>query len=242
MRNTKFILISLLCVLALSACSQGTEAPTSEESLTDRGKMQDIIKGLSETDVPTEEAQSTFEEESRIAINIDENPILGDLNAPVTIIEFSDFQCPVCEQFHRETGKKIKEQYIDTGKVKLVYRDFPIYNIHEYAISAAKAGECAYEQGKFWEMHNYLFENQYSWQNADVKTILTNAAGKLGINTEQFAICFDADSTLEKIGFDFYTGKSLKVNGTPTFFINGKMVVGFRNFTEMSELIEAELK
>lgn len=242
MKNKEIILTGLTFILLLSACGQSTTIPSSEEAMTDRTKIQEIIKDLSDTDAPTDSIKNTFEEEAKVSISIDENPILGDINAPVTIIEFSDFQCPVCEQFHRETGKKIKEQYIDTGKVKLVYRDFPLYNAHEYAISGAKAGECAYEQGKFWEMHNYLFEDQYSWQNANVKAILVDVASELGINTEQFESCFDANSTLEKIGFDFYTGKSLKVNGTPTFFINGKMVVGFRKFAEMSELIEAELK
>lgn len=244
----KIALIILITGTILVSCAKSGDGPPPTEGMsTDQTKIQEIVKGLQEADptikdVPEANTNAILEEPERVEIKIDGNPIRGNLNAPVTIIEFSDFQCPVCESFYREVSKDIKEKYVDTGKVKWVHMDFPLYSIHEYSLGAAKAGECAYKQGKFWEMHDYLFEHQYSWQMPDIKGTLTNAATELGLNTDSFSTCYDSDETLEKVGTDFYTGKSLEVRGTPTFFINGKIIVGFRSFDEMSTLIEAELK
>lgn len=248
----KVTLVVLASILILTSCATKSDGPPKAEgSASDQAKIQEIVKNLSDTegeepdlqkDVPEGRSSASFEAPERVEIKIDGNPIRGNLSAPVTIIEFSDFQCPVCERFYREVSKEIKEKYVDTGEVKWVHMDFPLYSIHEYALGAAKAGECAGRQGKFWEMHDYLFEHQYSWQKSDIKGILTNAATELGINTNSFSTYYDSDETLEKVGTDFYTGKSLEVRGTPTFFINGKMVVGYKSFDEMSRLIEAELK
>lgn len=244
----KIILILLTAVVLLASCAEKSDGPPKAEgSASDQTKIQEIVKDLQGAnptikDVPEVSINAILEEPERVEIKIDGNPIRGNLSAPVTIIEFSDFQCPVCERFYREVSKKIKEKYVDTGKVKWAHMDFPLYSIHEYALGAAKAGECARRQGKFWEMHDYLFEHQYSWQTPDIKGILTNAATELGLNANSFSACYDSDETLEKVGTDFYTGKSLEVRGTPTFFINGKIIVGFRSFDEMSALVEAELK
>ncbi len=94
-----------------------------------------------------------------ISVSEDDDPMLGDPGAPVTIIEFSDFQCPFCQKFHSETFPQIKKTYIDTGKVRFVYRDFPL-SFHPGAQPAAEAAECAHAQGKFWEMHEALFSEQ----------------------------------------------------------------------------------
>jgi len=91
---------------------------------------------------------------------VDDDPVLGQANAPVTIIEFSDFECPFCRRFWQQTLPEIQKQYIDTGKAKLVYRDFPLSSIHPGAEPAAQAANCANIQGKFWEMHDLIFEKQ----------------------------------------------------------------------------------
>ncbi len=91
------------------------------------------------------------------------DPTLGKKDAPIVMLEFSDFQCPFCGKFFRDTFPKIKKDYIDTGKVYFVYKDFPLSQIHAMAHKAAEAGNCANEQGKFWEYHNKLFENQVQW-------------------------------------------------------------------------------
>ena len=105
----------------------------------------------------TIKSTETDTETSRVQVSIDDDTIKGDSNAPVTIVEFSDFQCPFCARFYTGAYQQIKQQYIDTGKVKFVYRDFPLGN-HEYAQKAAESEECADDQGKYYEMHDKLFE------------------------------------------------------------------------------------
>jgi protein-disulfide isomerase len=95
-----------------------------------------------------------------VVVSTDDDPSLGDPNAPVTIIEFSDFQCPYCRRFWEQTLPQLKSEYIDTGKVRLVYRDYPLSTIHPGALPAAMAAGCANEQGKFWEYHDQIFEEQ----------------------------------------------------------------------------------
>lgn len=106
----------------------------------------------------------------KVTVNDGHLPVLGKKDAKVTIVEFSDFQCPFCKQFFSETLPQLKKEYIDTGKVKLFYRQFPLTSIHPNAQIAAEAAECANEQGKFWEYHDILFTNQASWVNLPQST------------------------------------------------------------------------
>ena len=107
-----------------------------------------------------------------LKISTDNDPVIGKLNAPVTIIEFSDFQCPFCAKFHLETLPLIMNEYINEGQVKLVFRDFPIQSIHPNALPASLAAECANEQGKFKEMHDVLFENQKEWNKQSIDNVI----------------------------------------------------------------------
>ena len=100
-------------------------------------------------------------------ISDDDDPIIGNPDAPITIIEFSDFQCPFCARFHVQTLPALMDEYIDQGKVKLVFRDFPIQSIHPNALPASVAAECANEQGQFKPMHDALFDNQSQWSNQE---------------------------------------------------------------------------
>ena len=108
---------------------------------------------------------------STISVSLDDDPVLGDPNAPITMIEFSDYQCPFCLKFYSTTLKQIEANYIETGKVKFVYRDFPIPSLHANAIPAALASECANEQDVFWQYHDLLFNNQKNCQNLDSSTV-----------------------------------------------------------------------
>ena len=104
-----------------------------------------------------------------LKISTDNDPIIGKMDAPITIIEFSDFQCPFCAKFHLETLPSIMNEYINEGQVKLVFRDFPIQSIHPNALPASMASECANEQGKFKKMHDVLFEKQKEWNNQKLR-------------------------------------------------------------------------
>jgi len=154
------------------------------------------------------------------------------------MVEFGDFQCPFCARFFKDTLPQIKEKYIKTGKVKLVYRDFPITSIHDEAQKAAEAGECANEQGKFWPYHDILYERQASLGVANFKTW----AKELGLNQTQFNECLDSGKYYEEIAKDLSDGQALGVTGTPATFINGKLVQGAVPYAQFEAIIEEELK
>ena len=168
----------------------------------------------------------------------DDDPAIGNPDAPVTIVEFSDFQCPYCGQFFKTTEPQIFEKYVKTGKVRFVYRDFPLSSIHPMAQKAAEAAECAHEQDKFWQYHDHIFENQSKLSEENFK----KWAGELGLNTAQFAACLDSGKYADEVEKDLNDGIQLGVTGTPTNFVNGKLVVGAVPFSQFESLIEAALK
>ena len=166
----------------------------------------------------------------------------GSADSPVVMIEFSDFQCPFCGSFYSNTLPQIKSQYIDTGKVQLVYRDFPL-SFHPEAKPGALAAECANEQGKFWEMHDKIFENQTSMGTASYKAW----AAELGLNAEQFNSCYDSGKYNTEIDEDFSDGAAAGVSGTPTFFIGPRdgpvqKVVGAQAFAAFKAAIDSALE
>jgi len=108
----------------------------------------------------TPSGEATYVATDYISLN-EEDPFLGDENAPVTIVEYSDFECPFCTRFYEQTEDSLIQQYVDTGKVKFVYKDFPVPSSHPKSQIAAEAAQCAHDQDKFWEFHDLLFENNY---------------------------------------------------------------------------------
>ena len=167
---------------------------------------------------------------------MDDDPVKGDINAPVTIVEFSDFECPFCERYYSQTYKQIDEQYIQTGKVRYVFRDYPL-SFHPDAQKAAEAAQCADDQGKFWEMHDMIFENQHAMGVSNLKSY----AEGMGLDTQLFNQCLDSGEYSQEVLDDQQDGARLGVSGTPSFFINGKMLVGAQPFETFKEAIEAEL-
>ena len=185
-----------------------------------------------------------------LKISADNDPIIGDSNAPITIIEFSDFQCPFCAKFHIQTLPKIMDEYIKDGKVKLVFRDFPIQSIHSNALLASAAAECANEQGKFKEMHDKLFENQNEWnnKNTDNAIILFNQYSlEMEIEEEKFDSCLRNGKYIKEIQKDLEDGRAYGISGTPGFFI-GNDEIGFielkgaHPFENFKGIIETQLK
>jgi len=173
------------------------------------------------------------------SVEIDDDTVKGLDSAPVTIIEFSDYQCPFCSRFYSETLPKIDEKYIQTGKVKFVYRDFPL-GFHEYAQKSAEASECSGEQGKFWEYHDLLFENQAEWSAQGIPK-LKEYAGRLGLNRDRFDKCLDGGEMAEEVKKDLADGTRAGVEGTPAFFINGRPISGAQPFSVFEKIIEEEL-
>lgn len=173
---------------------------------------------------------------SAVAVSADDDPLKGDPNAPVTIIEFSDFQCPFCGRWYSETLPQVLQNYIDSGQVNLVYRDFPL-SFHAEATPAAEAAECAADQDKFWEYHDALFENQGSLGRATYESIATDLGLDLGI----FTSCIDNGTHSAEVQADFRDGSAAGVSGTPTFFINGQKIVGAQPYAAFQAAIDAAL-
>jgi len=139
---------------------------------------------------------------------------VGDAKAKVLLLEFSDYQCPFCGKYANETYSKIVDDYVKTGKVRYMMRNFPLEQIHPFAEKAAEAAECAGEQGKYWEMHERLFKNQAS---LDAKEIPGHAV-VLGMDQAQFKQCLDTGKFTAKVKADIADGAKVNVRGTPTFF------------------------
>ena len=157
------------------------------------------------------------------------NPVIGNPNAPITIIEFSDFQCPFCAKFHMQTLPTIMDEYINKGKVKLVFRDFPIQSIHPNAVPASIAAECANGQGKFEQMYHMLFKKQKEWSNLETSyaiALFNQYASELQLNEEKFDTCIKNVKYIEEVQKDLDEGRTFGVTGTPGFFI-GNEEIGF---------------
>lgn len=163
-------------------------------------------------------------------------PVNGDKNAPVTIVEFSDFECPFCGRYHAQTHPLIVENYVDTGKVKFVFKHFPL-NFHASAQKASEAAECANDQGKFWEYHDVLFANQQALSISNLKQY----AADLSLDTAEFNSCLDSGEHAAKIKQDLADGQAAGVSGTPSFFINGQKLVGAQPYSAFEQAIEAAL-
>lgn len=184
------------------------------------------------------------EQLKKVEVSVDDDPMLGRKNAPVTIIEFSDFQCPFCRTFWNETLSLLKSNYIDTGKARFVYRDFPL-SFHPSAHAAAEAGECADEQGKYWPMHDKIFSEQNKLGQGTVEFSVADLkkwAAAVGLNAGNFNQCLDSGKYRAEVDKDIADGSAAGVGGTPAFFINGRSVVGAQPFSAFQQAIEAALK
>jgi len=179
--------------------------------------------------------------EQAIAPDLGDAPFLGNKRAKVTIVEYSDYECPFCARFYSETLGKIKSEYVDTGKVKFVYKDYPITSIHAQAQKAAEAARCVGEQlgnEGYFAMHDKIFEGQSVLSVSSLK----QWSREVGANGSQFDSCLDSDKYGAAVQADLSEGSSLGVSGTPTFFINDKMVVGAVPFEQLVSVIESELE
>lgn len=165
---------------------------------------------------------------------------LGDPSAPVTIVEFADFQCPFCGKFFRESGTKIIEQYVKTGKARFVYRDFAF--LGPESIMAAEASRCAGDQQQFWQYHDYLFAHQQGEnQGAFAKERLKEFAATLKLDTTKFNSCLDAGTHRDQVQKDLDLGRTLGVDGTPATFVNDKFFNGALPFEQFKTAIDAAL-
>jgi protein-disulfide isomerase len=212
-----FVAASLL-LFSLSAWS----ASQKEELLELRIQVTEIQKDLAEIKNLLEEgARAPAPAAGQPAgfrpqiVSIGASPVKGETNATLTMVEYSDYQCPFCARNYNDVMPALQEEYIDTGKLKFVMREYPLSNLHKNATNASIAALCAGDQGKYWEMHNLLFENQKELEVNNLKSF----AGTIGLDTAQFNECLDGKETEKQVRKDMASGAKLGMRGTPGFFV-----------------------
>lgn len=182
-------------------------------------------------------------EPQRATVTIEGGAVMGKADAPLTLVEFSDYECPFCRRFEDQTLPKIKAQYVDSGKVRYVFRDFPLDQIHPHARKAAEAAHCAQDQGKYWEAHDLLFAKQQELQPDQLKA----HAKTLGLDTNAFNECLDKDKYAKVVQQNEDDGVKAGVRGTPSFFlgktskdgkIDGLLISGARPFDDFRREID----
>jgi len=173
-----------------------------------------------------------------IKVEIGDDPVLGQAEAGITMIEFSDFGCPFCRKFFDESFSYLKKKYIDTGKVKFVYKDLPVTASHPNAGLAAQAAGCAGDQGRFWPYHDWLFQAQDSWNSSPAAGgIFITAAKTLGLNSLEFEHCLTSAKYESEVKQDLSDGFKYGVEATPTFFVNGIKYTGVLSPKELDEIL-----
>lgn len=169
----------------------------------------------------------------------DDDPYLGPEDAPVVIVEFSDFLCSFCGRHFQQTLQPILDNY--EGYVRYVYRDFPGVG-GDYAWVSAMAAECANDQGMFWDYHNILFNNQQALSSPDIENVLIGFASDLGMDTDVFTPCLHDQEHINDVIIDRSDGQSVGMTGTPGFLINGRFISGAQPYETFAALIDNELE
>ncbi|MDH5568637.1 MAG: DsbA family protein [Nitrosopumilus sp.] len=242
------LIISLIVIVGIAAFFAGSYVSNLNSNQISDQDLDDAIAKLElkilQNQLPTKQPTP------QVKISADNDPVIGNPDAPITIIEFSDFQCPFCARFHIQTLPLILEQYIEQGKVKLVFRDFPIQSIHPNALPASIAAECANEQGKFKEMHDMLFDNQNQWnkqETSDALSLFSSYAIKIQLDQETFDSCLTSGKYIEEIRKDLDDGRNYGVSGTPGFFVGNERIgfvelKGAQPFDSFKKIIDAQLE
>ncbi len=204
-------------------------------SLAEEGTLADAYVSQ-----PQEAAQPT--PRGPVEVSTDGAYSIGDPDAPVTIVEFTDFQCPFCSRHFLQTFPQIVAEYVDTGKVRYVFMDFPLSSIHPQAQLASEAARCAGDQAAYAEMHDLLFARQDAWKGRDdAAAIFSGFAGELGLDTAAFDACLATRQHEDAVLADLEYGTSLGIDGTPAFFVNGHFISGAQPFEVFQQAIESLL-
>jgi len=249
MRNSK--LTAFYSLLFILCFSQGNAFAANTTDVITKSEASAILQELKNIRVILERVEKKGFGNQRKAramsasISTINRPSMGDVSAPVTIVEVSDYQCPYCKRFYVNTFHKLKRDYVDTGKVRLVFKDLPL-DFHKNARKAAQAAHCAGDQGKYWDMHNKLFASNKKL----VAKSFTEHAAQLGLNAQSFSECITSDRHMKEIDKDISDAGKATLTGTPSFIIGkttkdkitGDIVRGAQSFSNMKIVLDKVLK
>jgi protein-disulfide isomerase len=184
--------------------------------------------------LPNTPAAAGTTEVQRVNASTDGDPSIGPEDAPVTIIEFGDYQCPYCQSWYQQTFDQLMANY--PGQIRFVYRDLPLPG-HPESLPAAEAANCAGEQGDYWKFHDALYNGQYSLG----RTAYEQYAADQGLDMAAFSACLDDHRYQDEIKADAADATRFGLNGTPSFVINGRILIGSRPFEDFKAIIDEEL-
>ncbi|MEI7770700.1 MAG: thioredoxin domain-containing protein [Chloroflexales bacterium] len=236
-----------LAALLLAGCGAAAPPAPTLSALAERQTAVAIQGRPTLPPLPTSEGSAELQPQPTprnrvdvLAIPTNDPRAMGSPAAPVTIYEFTDFECPFCLQFFNETRPQLIKQFVDAGVVRIVARDFPLTQIHPSALIGAVASRCAAGQGKFWPMYESLFSTHgVEWGGVPKRdhAVLIELAGKVGVDTAAFTHCMDDPATERAVLDEAAAAGQLGVNSTPNFLVNGQLVRGALPFASFDQLI-----
>ncbi len=214
--------------------------------LAEEGKLQEAFQESAQAQAQAQ-ADAAAQEALPRDVPLSDEPAIGSADAPITIVEYSDYQCPFCQRHFQQTLPQL-QQYIDAGQVRYIFKDFPIHSIHPQAQKAHEAARCAREIGgdsMYWTMHDLLFSRQEEWAQVSVPNhvaVLKTLASEAGLAQDEFDACLDSDRYYDAVNAELAEGTQLGVRGTPAFFINGQPLSGAQPFPIFQQVIEQLLE
>lgn len=231
-------------VMQVTAKPAPPPAATLDEATVKKAAREGLVEAIQTLQAQSQQAQGQGSQApqtvDRSAFVIRAANQLGDPNAKVQIVEFADFQCPFCGRHHQLVAPDLIKNYVDTGKATYVYKHLAF--LGNESVWSAIAAECAADQGKFWLYHDYLFEHQNGEnQGAFNKDKLIGFGKELGLDMTKFEPCVTSDATFDRVRADTEEGQKLGVASTPTFFVNGKPMVGLTSPDEFKQAVEQAL-
>lgn len=216
--------------------------------LAEEDQLDDAIRAAIRqqlTEQRAQEAQQQVPEAPREPVDV---PIpadavaLGDPNAKIVLVEYTDYQCPFCARHHAQTYPQILSEYVDKGLVRYVIKDFPLESIHPQANLASQAAHCAGDQGAYLKMHDMLFERQEQWTNDKAADYFAQYAGEIGLDTTAFTQCLSSQKYAELVASQVNEGIGFNIDGTPGFFLNGQYIYGAQPFSVFKQAIDSLLQ
>jgi protein-disulfide isomerase len=246
-RYAKFAALPLIFLLPLAAQDSkkpkkdtGISGEQAEQILDELRQIRQLLQQQSEM-LQAQAAKNGPPAPAKAKLDLAGFQMLGSKDAPLTLVEFTDYQCPFCRQFHISVFNELKKNYIDTGKVRFYSRDLPLDQIHPNAVRAAQAGRCAADQGQFWKMRDLMGANP---DKLDLENLVTEA-GSLKMDTKVFRGCIESQKYKEAVQTDVLEAMKIGAEATPTFVlgkstpqgVDGELIVGSQPYGEFVKQI-----